>query len=260
MFKKIASAVAGLALLIVATSMVLAAWTPEDFNTFDGSGFAPNPATGQLDSDAWRVTGLEDGDGTFGGTYTGNDFALGTSTGGTGQGGIYAFEVATDNYALGVQPGGSDFTPGEFTLRVQNNTGSTIENVYVEYTIWIYNDQGRANSFNFAYSTDDSTYISVPELDYTSDEAAADPVSWESHDRSTTITGLNLNNGGYFYLQWQGVDVSGSGFRDEFALDDVEVRADNATAITLSGLNALSPFVALSAVMLLAAGLVLLRR
>jgi len=260
MFKKIVSAVAGLALLIVVTSIVLAAWTPEDFNDFRGDGFVPDPAAGQLDSDAWRITGLSDGEGTFGGTHDSGDFARGASTGGVGTGGVYAFEVATDNDALGVQPGGSDFASGEFTLRVQNNTGSTIENIYVKYTIWVYNDQGRANSFNFAYSTDDSAYTSVPALDYTSPEAADGSPAWVSENKSTTISGLSLDDGGYFYLQWQGADVSGSGFRDEFALDDVEVRVDDATAVTFSSLNALSPFVALSAVMLLAAGLVLLRR
>ncbi|MFP4394160.1 MAG: hypothetical protein ACLFTI_02765 [Anaerolineales bacterium] len=260
MFKKIVSAVAGLALLVMVTSIVLAAWTPEDFNTFDGSGFVPSPAAGQLDSDAWRVTGLSDGDGTFGGTHDSDDFARGASQGGVTTGGVYAFEVATDNHALGVQPAGSDFTPGEFTLRVQNNTGATVSDIYVEYTIWVYNNEGRSNSFNFAHSTDDTTYTSVSALDYTSPEVADTSPAWVSENKSTTITGLSLADGDYFYLQWQGDDVEGSGSRDEFALDDVEVRVDNATAVTFSSVNALSPFVALSAVMLLAAGLVLLRR
>jgi hypothetical protein len=43
--------------------------TPITFTGFTGAGFAPTPAAGQLDSDLWRVTGLSDGAGTFGGTY-----------------------------------------------------------------------------------------------------------------------------------------------------------------------------------------------
>ncbi|NBD36582.1 MAG: hypothetical protein GVY30_11375, partial [Chloroflexi bacterium] len=127
MFKKIVSAIAGLALLVMVTSIVLAAWTPEDFNTFDGSGFAPSPAAGQLDSDAWSVTGLSDGDVGFGDTCSGDvDCARGPSTGGVSTGGVYAFDVGSGDYILGIQPGGSDFTPGEFILKVQNTTGSTL--------------------------------------------------------------------------------------------------------------------------------------
>jgi hypothetical protein len=54
----------------------------ETFSGFDGSGFAPSPATGQLDSNVWRVTGMSDGNGTFGGTHDSGDFARGSSTGG----------------------------------------------------------------------------------------------------------------------------------------------------------------------------------
>ena len=51
-----------------------------DFTGFDGSGFAPAPAAGQLDSDDWRVTGFSAGSGTFGGTHTTNDFARGAKS------------------------------------------------------------------------------------------------------------------------------------------------------------------------------------
>lgn len=194
----------------------------ESFTGFTGIGFAPTPAAGQLDSDFWRVTGLSDGAGSFGGTHTTGDFARGTSTGGVATGGVYAFDVGGGNISLGIQPGGADFTPGTITLRIMNTTGSTITNLDVSYTIWYLNDQARANSLNFAHSADDVTYTSVAALDFTTPEVA-DVLDWQSTVRSTTLTGLTIANGSTYYLQWQGDDVSGSGNRDEYGIDDVQV-------------------------------------
>jgi uncharacterized repeat protein (TIGR01451 family) len=238
----IISAIFGLVLLIVtvtptvsivhANSQVLFS---EDFTGFAGTGFAPSPVPGQLDSNLWRVLGMSDGDGTFGGTHTTGDFARGTSTGGVTTGGVYAFDVdGAGNMILGVQPGGSDFTPGSFDLRLQNNTGDVIEALAISYQIWVYNDQNRANSLNFAYSLDDVTYTAVPELDYTTPEGADSPPSWFSVDRETILVGFSLNPGDFIYLRWESDDVSGSGSRDEFGIDDIEVTITDPPAITLS--------------------------
>jgi hypothetical protein len=61
-----------------------------DFSGFMGSGFAPDPAADQLDSDTWSVTGLSDGDVEFGGSGLSGDFARGSTTGGVTTGGVYA--------------------------------------------------------------------------------------------------------------------------------------------------------------------------
>ncbi|MBZ8181342.1 PFE-CTERM domain-containing protein [Oscillatoria salina] len=198
-----------------------------NFNSFNGSGFSPNPTAGQLDSDDWAITGLSDGNLTYGGTGTTGDFARGTSTGGVTTGGIYAFDVGGGNIALGIQPVGADFTPGTITLRLENNTGNTINNLAISYDIFAYNDQPRANSLNFSYSSDDSSYTNVPLLDFTSTEAAGTP-SWISNPRSTTINSLSLTSGNFFYLRWTGDDVSGAGSRDEFALDNISITATGA--------------------------------
>ncbi|PHS10840.1 MAG: hypothetical protein COA88_00710 [Kordia sp.] len=190
---------------------------------YDGTGFDPAPSTGQLDSSAWASTGLSNGDLAFEGTSPGADYTRGASTGGVTTGGFYAFEVAGFDYAMGIQPIGSDFTPGTITLKVTNNSGSPISEVQVDYELWILNDQGRANSLNFSYSTDDSSYTNVVSLDHTSPEAADGSPAWVQNDKSTTITGLTLNNGETLYLRWTGNDSSGSGSRDEFAIDDITV-------------------------------------
>ncbi|GIW97258.1 MAG: hypothetical protein KatS3mg111_0591 [Pirellulaceae bacterium] len=139
------------------------------FTGFDGSGFSPTPSSGQLDSNTWRVTGLSEGNGSFGGTHTTGDFARETSSGGVGTGGIYAFNTgSTSGVGLGVQPTGEDFTPGTITLRLKNDTGVVIEDLEIAYDVFIYNDQNRSNSFNFQYSADDTSYTPVSSLNLAS--------------------------------------------------------------------------------------------
>jgi len=85
--------------------------------TFNGSDLSPTPDPGQLDSNAWKITGMSDGLLDFGGTGKTGDFAKGAFTGAVTSGGLYACEVQTGNYALGIQPTGADFNPGTLVLR-----------------------------------------------------------------------------------------------------------------------------------------------
>ena len=121
----------------------------EDFAGFTGAGFAPNPTSGQLDSDTWIVKGLSAGDLDFGDTGTSGDYARGSSAGGVSTGGVYAFNTGGGNTILGVQPGGSDWTPGDFRLKLQNGTGTAITQLDISYEIWVLNNTSRANSLNF---------------------------------------------------------------------------------------------------------------
>ncbi|QTA90511.1 ExeM/NucH family extracellular endonuclease [Desulfonema magnum] len=198
-----------------------------DFTGFAGNGFASDPSTGQLDSDSWIVKGLSDGDGTFGEEYENGDvygdFIRGESPGGVSSGGVYAFDVGDGNLILGIQPMGTDFTPGEIILRIQNNTGSTVTKLDISYDMWHHNDQNRANFLNFAYSSDNSAYTDVSEFNFTTPEAADASPIWQSEKRSTLLSGLSIADDGFFYLRWQGDDVSGSGSRDEYGIDNVRV-------------------------------------
>ena len=194
----------------------------EDFNSFTGSGFSPDPSVGQLDSDVWSVTGLSDGDLNFGGTETSGDFARGSSTGGVTTGGIYGFEVESGNSILGVQPAGSDFTPGEFILKLQNDSNSTVTEVDVDYIISYLNNATRANSLNLSYSEDGTSFTSISNLDFTTPELP-DSSGWQSVDRFTTIDNLSIATDEFFFLKWTGDDVSGSGSRDEYGIDNIQV-------------------------------------
>ena len=190
---------------------------------YTGAGFQATPTAGQLDSDAWAVTGWSDGALAFGGTNTTGDYARGASAVAVTTGGFYNFTASPISASsLGIQPGGSDWAPGTVTLRIQNTTGGTLTSFDVAYKLYVRNDQARSNSFNFSYSSDNTTYTPVGALDYTS-TAALDALGFVLNNRSTTITGLSIANNAYFYIRWSGADVGGSGSRDEFALDDISV-------------------------------------
>jgi len=201
--------------------------TTIDFFGFEGAGFSPTPAFNQLDSDNWAATGFSTGSFDFGDTTTDTDSMRGLSTGGVTSGGIYAFDVdGLGNTSLGVQPTGSDFTPGSFILRLQNNTGATITSLDIAFVAYVNNNATRGNAFGFSYSTltsDPADFIAVPALSIAASADAPDANGFVANPLSATIGGLSIADGALFYLQWSGDDVSGGGSRDEFAVDDIMV-------------------------------------
>jgi hypothetical protein len=196
--------------------------TGSNNGTFSGSGFSPNPSTGQLNSSSWSVTGFSEGECEFDSTKTTGDFARGTSSGGVGTGGMYAFQVASGDYGLGVQPVGDDFTPGEFILRLANETGSTATSVLLSYDVYLFNDQDRSNAFNLSYSPDGVNYTSISDLSLSS--ATTSGISkWRQNLRIVHLELLSIPDNSFFYFRWTGGDVGGSGDRDQFALDNIKI-------------------------------------
>lgn len=177
------------------------------------------PASGQLDSDVVIANGFA-GSLPYGRTQTAGDYARGSNAGGVNTGGNYAFDVdVAGNIALGVQLGGSDFTSGEFDFTIENTTGVALNNFKISYDIFVYNPQGMANSLNFSYSTDNVTYTSVSALDYIS-PGASDASGFVLTSRSTPFR-ATVANGAFIYIRFEEDDNSGSGSRDEFAIDNI---------------------------------------
>jgi PKD repeat protein len=196
-----------------------------------GNGFSPTPAYGALDSDAWEI----DEDGTmlnFGDTQNsaGSTFAQGLSVGGSASTGFQAFEVAVGDTAFGIQPTGGTFTPGYVILKVYNNSGATITEFNINYDVYVYNDNDRGNTLNFSYSTNNSVFNAVPSVDFTSPGTADVSPIWMASNKNATISGLNIPNASYFYVRWSGADDSGSGPRDEFALDNIAISASTSAS------------------------------
>ncbi|MBX2845678.1 MAG: endonuclease, partial [Saprospiraceae bacterium] len=147
--------------------------------------------------------------------------------GGVSTGGVYAFNINSNNRALGFQPTGSDFTPGNLGLKIQNNTGSTLNEVTVTYTVYVRNDQSRGNSFNFSYSTNNSSYTDVTAVNIVTPAGADSSPSWTATQKTTTLSNINLAAGSHLYLRWTSNDVNGSGSRDEIAIDDILIETSS---------------------------------
>lgn len=177
--------------------------TTVDFSGYTGAGIGGG--SGQLGSE-WAITSL-------------SPLNLGSTNGGVSTGGLYNLNP---NEAIWIQPGGSDWTPGTLTLTIENATGATITEIQVNYDLLYRNDQQRGNSFNFSWSSDNITYNPISALDFTT-PAASDMLGIQSLSQTTTITGLSLAAGGNFYIRWEGDDVSGSGSRDEYGIDNVVI-------------------------------------
>lgn len=198
--------------------------TVESFDGFAGAGFVPAPGVTQLDSDEWSITGLSDGACNFGETCNAGDYARGSSPGGVNDGGMWAFEVATGDTALGLQTGASDLTPGAILYRLVNQTGATIDVTSFEYTLAVYNDQDNSTSIDFAYATDGVTFTDVADLSATTPDAATG-AAWVSTRLTFSLADLGLADGATLTFRWSIDDgPTGSGQRDEVAIDAVTVR------------------------------------
>jgi hypothetical protein len=204
-------------------------------SAFSSVGFEPDPTiAGRLNSNAWAFTGWSDGSLLFGGSRitASTDYTRGSTLNAVSTGGIYAFTgspVSVSNPLLLLQPGGADWAPGSMTLRIKNGSAVIIQSLTIQYDLYVRNDQGRSSSFLFSYSLNDINYMAAPSLDYIS-PAAPDANGLVhiggSPSRSMTISGLAIAPGANYYLRWNSEDVSGSGARDEFGLDNILVSAD----------------------------------
>ena len=197
-----------------------------------GNGVAASPASGQINSNAIIFTGFSDDAGfDFGDTETTGDFARGTTTGAVSTGGLYittetpqnplGTSTASGNILL-VQPGGSDFTPGEMIIKAVNSTAFTIATIDLSADVCVRNDQGRNTAVSIAYSTDMGvTYIPVFAL--TSDAGTMNvqsPALICANSGNFTLP-VNLAPGGELRVQVASDDAGGSGSRDEIALDNI---------------------------------------
>lgn len=206
---------------------------------FTGDGLSPAPSSGQLDSNTWLIEGLSDGDSSFGDTNTSSDFT-GTANFGAAGSGINSYTIAPEDYALGFQPAGSDLTPGIIAFRFQNNTGEVITNLQVAYDLYVYNDEPRSNSVtlvhgtetdltNSSLSTPGEVYLNSPEVDDLSPSALKSVLTYDINTNAAGDATLNIAPGETYIIAWQTDDVSGGGSRDEFAIDNIQFKANATT-------------------------------
>ncbi len=204
-------------------------------SVFTSAGFEPDPmVAGRLNSNAWAFSGWSDGSLLFGGSRiaASTDYTRGSTANAVTTGGIYAYTgllASAANPMMLIQPGGADWAPGTMTLKIKNGNAVIMQSLTVQYDLYVRNDQGRSSSFIFSHGSNDINYSAAPSLDYFS--PAAPDVAGLVHigagpSRNLTITGLSIAPGAFYYLRWSSEDISGSGSRDEFGIDNILVVAD----------------------------------
>lgn len=191
---------------------------------FAAAGLSPSPVPGQLDADAWRILGFSDGDVDFGEEVTSGDVARGVSPGGETIGGLYAFTVAAEDVAMGVQPTSGDFAPGNLILALPSPSDD-LRALELACRFWTFNDQGRATLWSVRYSTDGETWLELPELAHATPAQADAQPEWVAADYSVTIPleSDQVGAGATFSFSWTAEDGEGSGSRDESALDNISI-------------------------------------
>ncbi len=193
----------------------------ETFDDFTGAGFAPDPAAGQLDSDDWVVTGLSAGDLAFGDSGVSGSYARGSAAGAVAEAGVWAFEVASGDPALGAQPAMNELAPGAFVTRFTNGTGAELASFTIAYECWQYNDQARATDLSVEITTGAGTE-SPAELDCTGAVAADGSPAWASTSLATVYTpSTPIAAGDTVELRFVLVHRGGGAAYDQVAIDEL---------------------------------------
>lgn len=193
----------------------------ENFESWTGAGFSPTPGPGQLLS-VWGATGMSEPNLVPGATVTMGVYARGTTAAAVTTGGFYAFTTPGPNTVFGIQPTGSDFTPGTLT-RFLLNDATAVTDPVISFNRWLRNDATRGNSFNVSYSLDDITYIPIPSLSYTSPDPSDALGLVDQGLQTVTLTGVTVPPNGLFAVRFSGDDVGGSNTRDEFGIDNLSI-------------------------------------
>ncbi|TVR77555.1 MAG: hypothetical protein EA412_10865, partial [Chitinophagaceae bacterium] len=188
---------------------------------YQGTGFSATPAPGQLNSNAWSVTGLSGGDVLFGDEGVTGSFARGTADQGVSLGGIYAHPANGSSSKLMFQPDDDELNPGSIILKIQNNTGRDVDYIRTSFVYQRFNDQNNSTRTTFAVSDDDMLSWVDRWSNTTPVNAQANPNLTFTNPRH--FTPVDLADGDYVYLRWTIEAISGTGERDEIFLDEFKI-------------------------------------
>ncbi len=187
-----------------------------------------SPAANQLDSDIWAFSATSNTDSvssTFGNNYINGE---GLNTGGVSTEGVYAFDNGAGLRGIGPQGDDTRWSPGNLTIKLRNDTGTTIEQLRVEWDYLLYNDQtGRRSSQLLISSTDNTGSYAAPfgGSVLTQDQPQG-TLSWLNIARDVTFN-ASIAAGNDYYLRWSFDDLAGSAGtgvdRDEIGIADLRI-------------------------------------
>lgn len=218
--------------------------------TPSGSITQPSPVnSAPFDSDAWALRAgttpdltlptAGTGSGTFvglGGTSAAGAISRGTSNvAGWGTSGLGVVVNVTSGAsfgnAFGFRPSGTGSDNATIFLRVQNNTGQTVNSWIVDYNPYFIDIGAQAVTGTFSYSTDGG-------LNFMSNVAALGFVTpgtgtvttpvvgdWTGLSISETTIDANIADNGYLILRWAMTNNGGVSDVNRVALDSITITA-----------------------------------
>jgi MYXO-CTERM domain-containing protein len=206
-----------------------------DFATFAANGWEPMPQDcGRLSTQSWSVHGVNEAfapapqpDLPFGYTAIAPDTDLtrGLWTPSDISGGVYAFEHAPNDLALGVVPSTGDFTASThyFELRVRNAASANLVGLRIRYRAMAFNDQPGSQHIELRTATGGSFTDAPAATAFVSPEAASVPPGWVSMDVTFNFPSFTIASGQNANIRWMLDDettVTGAR-RDKIAIDDI---------------------------------------
>ena len=136
--------------------------------------------------------------------------------------GVNAFEIAANDYTLGIQPTGNDSTPGTIHFQFTNNTGAILTDVSLAYEVYFFNNETRSKDFICSHGSDTSDLIALSESRICSGfESDVVPV-WERNLVVIDLSGLSIPAGGTCVIAWTSID-EGGGSSYEIVLDNIQI-------------------------------------
>lgn len=211
--------------------------TPFNQN-FDGIG---STAGASLPS-GWRMSGVTLSSTT---SFTGAASVTNAAAGTTGTGALTgASSGAAYNFANGITASSTDraigfLSAGGFTspraifVQITNNTGQTITDLSISFDYEKYRSGTRAFDWTFSAGSDGTTWTGFSSGDQSYASDANNTVIFNPPtgiSKSVTITGLNITNGGSYYLRWLYTGVGGSTNAQAIGVDNFSVTATTAVA------------------------------
>lgn len=208
---------------------------------FDGIG---NSGTAALPAN-WKMTAAGVASPTWAAATNVTATTQAASSGTPSTGGRYNWGNATTttDRAIGFMTSGSYANPNSIMAYYQNTSGAQINDITIAFDYERYRINSTVCTITFFTSTDGTTWTAQTAGDsgaFTTGMSAYDFNTGTVINKSFTLTGVNIPNGGNFYLRWN--FATGSSNSQGVGLDNVVVTAlpsgpaatlaDNGTQIT----------------------------